>query len=171
MQFIRRLKSASRAIKSQNDDSMKRPLSKHIRRNKEWAASALEKDGFDLGARIERVAPDSISGWEMPDEYAVGEMAEEIEYHKRRGEEWPPDMPLIIVGDNNGSPRVMIDGHHRQAAAIQAGLEAIPVIVIDDGAFQKATMLFGDAPFELFALRSPLIDKNEDLRWQSGEHD
>ncbi len=145
----------------------RRPLSTHIRRNVGWVADALEKEGFDLRARIQTVDPSSIKAWEEPDSSKVEEIAETIRHAGARGEEWPEGMPLVVVGDGD----LLIDGHHRRQAAIEAGLKTIPVIAIDDEAFMRATMIFGDAPFEVFALRSDLVDENENLRWKSGEFD
>lgn len=113
-----------------------------------WVKDVLEyaqENGLDLKAKEEAVLLTDIEVTESVD-------AKAVEAIKRRFKksEWPNDLPLIVLASNIGEgyqseKYVVLDGHHRLAAAEQLGAEVIPALVVSYSTYEAIATEF-DVP-------------------------
>lgn len=133
-----------------------------------WVRGVLKfaKDaGLNLGARPELVPIGDIELTEGVDPEAVAGIKRRLE----AGTDWPDDLPLVVVASNIGEGYLhegymMLDGHHRLAAAEEMGYSEIPALVVSMKAYHAIADEF-DVPrvdyinFVLAAV-DPLIAEN-----------
>lgn len=145
---------------------MKRPISELKKPDIADGVEILMQNGLGLEVEVVELNPRGISAWQEVDQGPIDRIAESIRFNGG----WPDDLPLIIVG-KTGDEYEVVDGNHRRAASIQAGLDTIPVLAVD---MESVDVLGGvgadlDLIMEVFAANSPEMDHNQDLRWLSGE--
>lgn len=139
--------------------------------------------GLDLSAAIATLDPREVRVWQEVDPEKVDEIAAAMDAAGRaaatsRGRSgyapaWPASMPKVVVGAmpyRGGTIYEVADGHHRLAAAIQAGLGGIPMIVLDGRALLELNRLPSvNETMKEFAKHSRVMADNQRLRAQSGE--
>lgn len=143
----------------------RRPLSLETRRWASYGHAEAKKADLDLSAEVVELDPKEVLTWQEVDEETVDRIA------RRLSHGWLDDMPLVVVGRLETGAHEVVDGNHRRAAAIQAGLGVIPVVAVnmDTVSFLLDLGLHLDQMMETFALENEAMDKNQDLRWISGE--
>jgi hypothetical protein len=121
--------------------------------------------GLDLGVTREDVPIGAIVVVEGVDPDAVRGIVGRLE----RSDGWPDDLPLVVLASNIGEGYLnegymMLDGHHRLAAAEEAGYVEIPALVVSMRAYDKIASEF-DVPRVdyinfVLAASNPLIAEN-----------
>ena len=144
--------------------SRQRPILEIMEPDIDDGVEILVKNGLSTDVDVVEVDPRKIAAWQEVEDEQVEEIAQSISLN--RG--WPEHLPLIVVG-NTGDGYEVVDGNHRRAAAIQAGLKTIKVLAVD----MESVEVLNDVAdlnliMEVFAANSDLMDQNQDLRWLSG---
>lgn len=110
--------------------------------------------GLDLFSRIETVP---VARIETVDPLNFAK-AERIRGAFASGR-WPGSLPLVVVASNVGEGYeregyVLLDGHHRLAAAEMAGMREIPAVVLSYAAYQEVADEFDIPRLEYISILS-----------------
>ena len=149
------------------ESGWRKRIPKHLHKTYESFADDLERKGFDLSVKREEIDPEAVDDIEDPDEERIEDLADLID----RADDWPgwpKQLPLVIVA-REGKKMKAVDGRHRIHAAIELGRKSIPALVVSS---ETIVYIWNNSrlnPFEVFAVRSALMDKNNDLRIAGGE--
>lgn len=123
-----------------------------------------KNEGLDLSSKLEIVPVNEIETVEGVDPDVVPQIARLF-----RSNIWPAKLPMIVVASNIGEGYtypgyMLLDGHHRLAAAESIGWVEIPSLVVSMKAYDEIAREF-DVPRidyiqDVLAAVDPLIAKN-----------
>lgn len=123
-----------------------------------------QANGLNLSARLETLLVSEIETVESVDPDVVSKIARLF-----TSSVWPSRLPLIVVASNIGEGYahdgyMLLDGHHRLAAAESAGAVEIPTLVVSLKAYDEIANEYDiprvDYIQDVLAAVDPLISEN-----------
>jgi hypothetical protein len=132
-----------------------------------WIVEVLDyarEMSLDLTAHFEEVPLPRIDVLETVDPKAVESIARRL----RKGK-WPEDLPYVVLASNRGEGYmkegyIVLDGHHRLAAAESLKWRSIPALVVSYRVYDIVASRYGlprvDYINEILANADPLVAKN-----------